>query len=259
MKQNINLQSLLPQNINSVDGKAQEKVCIGLIVLSTDLTLERDFRNMLKSQTVDFFVNRLYFANPVTSENLGAMANQIKSATQLIVPDHHLDVIAYGCTSGSIVIGESNIFNNIRAVRPNIPCTTPITGALKGFKKIGIQKIAILTPYNSQINQLMEKYFESQGISVIRTGSFYLDSDRAVASVEPSIIYDAALALDGDDIEGIFISCTALRAVEVIDKIESKIGKTVISSNQALLWDALRLSGYNKPIQGYGGLMNSLP
>jgi maleate isomerase len=61
--------------------------------------------------------------------------------------------------------------------------------------------------------------------------------------------------VNNSEVEGVFISCTALRAAGTIEPIEEKIGKPVITSNQALLWDALRLGGYNKVIPGYGELM----
>jgi maleate isomerase len=41
----------------------------------------------------------------------------------------------------------------------------------------------------------------------------------------------------------VFLSCTSLPAVEVILRLEDRLGKPVITSNQALIWMALRLAG----------------
>ena len=62
--------------------------------------------------------------------------------------------------------------------------------------------------------------------------------------------------IDHKDAEAVFISCTALRAVEVLDQIEKRISKYVISSNQAIIWDCLRSVNINNTISGYGKLFS---
>ena len=66
----------------------------------------------------------------------------------------------------------------------------------------------------------------------------------------------AVNTLDHKDAEAIFISCTALRAVEVLDQIEKKVSKYVISSNQAIIWDCLRSVNIKNTISGYGKLFS---
>ena len=68
-------------------------------------------------------------------------------------------------------------------------------------------------------------------------------------------IFNAALEADRNDADAVFISCTAIRAVEVIDKIEQKLGKPVITAVQAMFWQSLRLAGFKGKISGYGQLM----
>ena len=58
--------------------------------------------------------------------------------------------------------------------------------------------------------------------------------------------------MDTRNADALFISCTALPVLKIIDQIEIKIKKTVLSSNQTLIWDSIRSVGYKNPIAGYG-------
>ncbi|NEQ80114.1 MAG: hypothetical protein F6K26_07590 [Moorea sp. SIO2I5] len=232
------------------------KLRIGLLALSTDPTIERDFRKILPEE-VEYFVSRVPYANSDTPENYRMMANELTKATALILPGICLDVLAYGCTSATVEIGAETIFKLLRAAKPEAKCTTPLTAAISGFEKLKVRRISLLTPYGDEINQSMKQYLQSYNISVIKVASFYLNTDEEKASVTPEAIGEAACQIDGKEVEGIFISCTALRGAEEIASIESQLGKPVITSNQALIWEALRLGGYNKSIPGYGCLMQA--
>lgn len=232
-----------------------QELHIGLLVLATDPTPEIEFRQMLNGDNVAFFVNRVYYENPVTVENLRAMGDDLTRATSHILPESRLDVVAYGCTSGTAAIGADQTIEYMQRARPGVACTTPLIAACKGFNKLGVHRIALITPYKTEVDDLIKTYFEEQNISVVKSISFDLESDVEIARLPASSIYEAACEINNSEVEGVFISCTALRAAETIKAIEEEIGKPVITSNQALLWDALRLGGYNEIIHGYGELM----
>lgn len=227
---------------------------IGLIALATDQTVERDFRNILPNEAA-FFVSRVANINPCTVENLQTMAPQLTSATSLILPGADVDVMAYCCTSGTVAIGYDNVVKNIRAARPGVSCTTPITAALAAFEKLDLRRIAVLTPYIDEVNQPVRRFLEKHGIAVLGLNSFNLEDDVMMGRIPTEAIYTAAREIDRADADGIFISCTAVRAVDVIERLEQALGKPVLSSNQALAWQALRLAGYSNPISGFGRLL----
>ena len=79
---------------------------VGVITLSTDFTIEQDFRKICHSLPIDIFFNRIPFINPLNHENYLKMAEHIPEVSQQILPGEKIDVIAYGCTSGTIAIGE---------------------------------------------------------------------------------------------------------------------------------------------------------
>ena len=63
--------------------------------------------------------------------------------------------------------------------------------------------------------------------------------------------------MDTGDAEALFISCTALPVLKILDQLENKIKKTVLSSNQTLIWDSIRSVGYKSSIKGYGKLFRN--
>jgi len=113
----------------------------------------------------------------------------------------------------------------------------------------------VLTPYTEGVNRLVRGYLTERGVDVAAFGAFNKDSDAEVASIAPASILAAAQALDAPDIEGLFLSCTGMRALGIVEALEERLGKPVVTSNQALAWDALRLAGHTGPIAGFGRLL----
>lgn len=229
---------------------------IGLIVVSTDMATERDLRHFLPGK-VEFFTNRILMENPLSIERLRALGPRLTQAVAELVPDKALDVVAFSCTAGTMVMGYDEVADRIHAGRPDVPVVTPITSAAPSFERLGIRRISLLTPYVDSINQHMRKFLEDQGLSVVRIKSFCLDNDLEMAEIPPDAIYEAAIEACDPNTDGLFISSTALRAVEVIDAIEQATGKIVVSSIQALLWHALREAGYEKSVKGVGRLLRA--
>ena len=109
---------------------------IGLIALSSDYMIEKDFISVIKDKNIDFFVNRIETFNPLTSENLIKMSEKITEVTKDILPDEKIDCVAYGCTSGTIAAGYRSIEEKIKKAKPNTNVTTPSTAAVNALKKI---------------------------------------------------------------------------------------------------------------------------
>ncbi len=228
---------------------------IGLIALATDEATERDFHRMLPDDEVMFYTSRVQDSNPVTVENLRKMGPRLTESASQLLPGVRLDVIAYSCTSGSVALGYDKVAEQIRAGRPDVPVVTPITAALAGFEKLEVRKISLLTPYIDSVNQAMRRYLEEHGVTVLNMGGFCLESSLEMARLPPQAIQAAALEIHRPDADAVFISCTAIRAAETLESLERDLGKPVLSSNQCLFWESLRLSGYTKPIEGFGQLM----
>ena len=230
---------------------------VGLIALSTDQTIEKDFKNICSNLPLDIFINRIHNQNPLTKENLLKMREDLASVTKKILPDEKLNTIAYGCTSGTIAIGENNVKEKILSVKPGSYVTTPVTSAIKAFNQLKINKIALFTPYPEAVNKTILDYFNKKNIEVSSFASLNLNLDSEFANVDPNYILEISSKLEMKNADALFISCTALPVLGILSKLESKIRKPVLSSNQTLIWDTIRSIGYKSPIKGYGKLLEN--
>ena len=217
---------------------------IGLVVLASDQTIEHEYRLMLNLPGVAVFESRIYNDSDIRPDTLRAMEGGIAEATRLILPGERLDVVGFGCTSATMLLGEETIGARIRQARPGIAFTTPVTGTFAGLRAFGARRIAVLTPYSDEVNAGIRSYIEQHGFTVAAMGSFNERDDRIVARISPESIASAAERLvAGSGAEALFVSCTSLRLAERVAELEARVGVPATSSNHAMAWHSLRLAG----------------
>jgi len=233
-------------------GKSNPRV--GLIALASDFTIEKDFINVIKDKKIDFFVNRIECYNPLTKENLIKMSDKVTEVTKDILPDQELDCVVYGCTSGTIAAGHASIEKRVKEAKPMADVSTPSTAAIKALKKMNIKKVSIFTPYSKKLNDDVLDYFESEGFEVTSNLYFDIQDDYDIGKVDQNYLYEVLSKIDLNDADALFVSCTALPVLEIIDKLEKKLDTIVLSSNQALIWDTLVKIKKNNSVEGFGKL-----
>ncbi len=229
---------------------------LGLIALATDLTTEVDLAAIIPLDRAGIYATRVAYRNPTTVDNLRKMTPALKTAAELLLPGIQLDAIYYGCTAASVVIGDGEVASAINQARPGVPVVTPTLAARHALAVLDLKRIAVLTPYTVETSTPMAEYFVSHGFEVRRFACFGMDDDREMALICQNSIIEAVLQLDGADVEGFFISCTALPAIGTIDALERRTGKPVITSNQASAWLTMRHAGLDDRVRGYGRLFD---
>jgi len=230
---------------------------VGLIALASDFMIEKDFINVIKDRDIDFFVNRIECYNPLTKENLIKMSNKVTEVTKDILPDQDIDCVVYGCTSGTIAAGYNSIEQKVKAAKPMANVTTPSSAAIKALKKFNIKNLSIFTPYSKKLNDEVVEYFKKEGFNITSNSYFDIESDYDIGKVDQNYLYDVLSKVDLNDADALFVSCTALPVLPIIEKLEKKLNKIVLSSNQALIWDTLEEIGKNESIEGFGSLFKS--
>ncbi len=227
---------------------------IGYVLLAMEQTIEDDvFR--LTPPGVGSHFSRVRMPNAVTVKNLLAVTDQLPVAAGLILPEATLDAITYACTSGSLVIGENKVKEQLCKGAPGAKASTLVTGALRALHTLGAKRVVVATPYLDEINQLEEEYFNKRGLEILDIQGLNITNDEDIVRVSPTFMKEFASSLDRPDADAIFISCGALRVLDIIDNLEQSVGKPVVTSNQALVWDVLRLAGIEDRIEGYGTLL----
>jgi maleate isomerase len=241
----------------------------GVVLLQTDEIVETEFPRLLGQsiQPMDGPANlgsggiRVHYSRvpsgrEVTTESLTAMAAALPVAVDLLPPAVLFDVIAYACTSGATIIGEAQVAEAVRSVRPGVAVSNPLTAAKAALRSLGARRIGFLTPYVAEVSSAMRDNLTASGCDIVSFGSFEVADDGVVASMTPQCILQAAVEVGGGDCDAVFIACTNLRAAGIIERAEAALGKPVISSNQALAWHMLRLAGIDAPRPGCGRLFD---
>lgn len=241
-----------------LDRAGERQAAIGVIVLATDCTIENELRRLLPSSSVSLYHSRIENNSQITPDSLSEMDARITACAATLVPGIHLDVVAYGCTAATVVLGENAIYEKIRAARPDVACTSPVTAALAAFQVLGVARVALLAPYSNDLTHQVRSHFCARGIDVPVAAAFDEQDDNAVARISEDSIFSAAVELGRrDKVDALFISCTALRASGLVPKLETVLKKPVTTSTHALAWHCLRLAGVaaNDPGLGrlYGG------
>ena len=246
----MKLNKIEPKYINKTNPR------VGLIALGSDFRIEKDFNNVFYGRDIDLYVNRIHCYNPLTNETLAKMADDITDVVSDILPDQKIDCVAYGCTSGTVAAGYDLIKTKVNLAKPEAKVTTPITAAVKALEALGIKKISIFTPYTKTINDLVVGYFEKENIIINSLTYFDIDSDLDIGKVDEDYLFEVLSKIDLSESDALFVSCTALPVLSIIDKLEKRLNKVVLSSNQTLIWDSLNSIGYKNNIEGFGKLFN---
>ncbi|MEO1703686.1 MAG: ectoine utilization protein EutA [Pseudomonadota bacterium] len=230
---------------------------IGLVVLSTDHTTEVDFSRMLKGQDVGVYVNRIAFENPTTHESLLCTGPRLSAAAAEILPDETLDVLVYSCTAASAVLGNDTVAEHMNNAKPDVPCVTPSSAAFDAFDALGVKKVSVLTPYTQDVTDSLAAYFSQRSASVVSATCFGLTDDREMARISRESIVEGGVAACASDADALFVSCTALRAAVCVEELEDRLGKPVVTSNQAMVWRCMRHLGMTSSLPGGGKLFET--
>ena len=217
---------------------------IGIVVLATDYTIEHEMRALINLPGVDIYHARIPNSPNISPDSLRAMEPLITATAELILPGDTLDVLAYACTSASIVLGTPTVAKNLNAAKPKAKTTNPAFAAFHAFHALGAKRIAVLTPYAKHVNDMVQKSVEDAGFDVPVFGSFNEPHDPTVAAIDSQSLKAAiAKITTGHDVDAVFISCTSVRIAANVAAIETELGIPVTSSNHALAWHCLRLAG----------------
>ena len=232
---------------------------LGVLVPSGIVATEAEFARMAP-EGVSCHYHRISFAGGRDDKDvvkaLRSVGNSVTEATQMICDVQPAAVCLSG-TGVSFVGGfgyDQEIIGKIRqASGNNVPATTTSSSVIEAFKKFGIKKVSIAMPYVEDVSRLAAKFVEDSGIGIVHLKWLGLRK-MEIAQVSRETLYHMAKEVDDPQADAIFISCTNLHTIEIIARLENDLGKPVITSNQATMWNMLRIAGINDRLEGFGQL-----
>ena len=140
-----------------LDQGKHHRARLGFILMSTDLAAEADFFAMAP-EGVAVHITRLKTDDYTTKQTLARHIEHMADAASRIQPDTRPDVISYSCTSGSIVIGEQRIFDEISKGAPWAKPMCLVTGVVDALRELGVRKLVAGTPYLDEITPLKPSF-----------------------------------------------------------------------------------------------------
>lgn len=228
----------------SLVSESDRRTTVGLIVLQADETIEQDFRRLFAADACDFFVSRVPSGLEVTPETLAAMADDMTAAAELFPRSARFDVVGYGCTSGTSVIGAERVAALVKQGCAAVAVTEPVSALIHACRARKITRLAFLSPYIATVSDRLRAVLADSGIETPEFGSFNEAEEAKVARISAGSIVDAAETLaNAGTVDGVFLSCTNLNALDVLEEISSRTGKPAMSSNSVLAEHMRDLAG----------------
>ncbi|MGI9355327.1 MAG: maleate cis-trans isomerase family protein [Rhizobiaceae bacterium] len=237
----------------------EEPKTFGLIVLQADERIESDFRRLMPDG-VRLFASRVPSALEVSSSTLAEMESHLAAAAGLLPRGPKFDVVGYGCTSGTAEIGAPTIARRVREGVDTGAVTEPVSALVAACRALSITRLGFISPYVEPVSDKLRGVLEDHGVASPEFGSFAEPVEEKVARILETSTLEAAwqLAQKGG-IDAMFLSCTNLRTLNIIEPLERELEIPVLSSNQVLAWHMLGLAGIASSDRAPGRIFSTVP
>lgn len=230
-----------------------DRLRLGVIVPSGNVIAEPQIRAMLPTG-VSALITRLALRGSSEAE-LRRMEAGVEAAAGLLA-DAQVDRIVFHCTAVTTFSPEAG-----SAIRQRISAATGIPGLVTSdalaaaFQALRMRRVVLLSPYVASVHQQEIAFLQHLGLEVVGEAALGIDTNDAMARLSPKQLEEWAITQLNSQADGYFLSCTALRTAELIAPLERRLGRPVLTSNQAMVWHALRDAGLSEGDTTWGQLM----
>jgi maleate isomerase len=233
-----------------------EQVRLGVIVPSVNIVVEEWYPRVVPDGVSVHFA-RMLIGEGSSPERIIAMDREdgARAIRQLASCRPH--AIAYGCTASSIVQGhafDERLRSEIRHIT-GAPATTATDSIFAACHALGLRRVTAISPYTEAVDAAEHRFFAEGGVDCVAGAHLGITNGFGLAEPEPAAIVDLALGAWDPQSDGLIATCLNFRSHPVIDALEARIGKPVVTSTQAVLWRLMRLAGVKTPIPGFGRLL----
>ncbi|MBN8607415.1 MAG: aspartate/glutamate racemase family protein [Caulobacterales bacterium] len=215
---------------------------VGVVIPSLNTLVEDDLRRYLPAD-VGYHITRVRLSKTggrVTQEELLAAGREAVQLSTLL-SDARMDAIAFNCTGASLsngIEGANKLREDIEAAT-NTASTTTILSVVRALRAAGLKRIVHVCPFTAEFGADEANFLRASGFDVVVSKGLNFTDARVAAKMMPEEIVAIALDVDHPDADGIFLACANVRAMEATETLQRKLGKPVITSNQAVIWDLL--------------------
>ena len=233
---------------------------IGLLVPSTNTTCEPDFYRTISAETT-VHTHRLWLTNDSgDADAVDRMNAEVEQGARYL-KTANVDVVVYGCTTGSFYKGpgyDSEMLELIEAAS-GVPAVATSPAAAEALRSVGAKKISVATPYPDWSNRQLRSYYEKSGFEILNVDGEPVAAKagpQGINDQHPDTVLEFAPSVCKPEADALFCSCTAWRSFEVVRELERRVGRPVITSNQATVWATLKKLGVSRPESVFGSLFS---
>jgi maleate isomerase len=222
------------------DARLLELPRIANLIVASDEVGEGAFRALVPAHRARVFTTRMaYIGNEQTGYRFRDSFAEVLATLPL---PQQLDVIVFGCTAASIILGPQALEEELGKLYPQARVIALGNAVIDALRALALKKIAVLTPYPLKSHSAVVNFIENNGIDVVSSAYYGLHEDSEIGSVAASSLFESARALVQDQvIEGLFISCAGLPIIEHVQQLEEELNLPVIVSSQAAAWKVLQV------------------
>ena len=235
---------------------------IGVMVPSTNTTFEADFQ-MVAPRNVTIHGQRLWLTNDAAGEaGMDRMNAEVEAGARYLATAK-VDVIVYGCTTGSFYRGPGwdREMSELMERTAGVPAIATSPSVVEALRFFGARRISVATPYPDWNNRQLRAYLEALGFDVLNVDGeprAARSGNQGINDQDPEDVISFASQACRPEADVLLCSCTAWRSLEAVDEIERRTGRPVVTSNQACIWKAFSAVGLRAPIKGFGQLLEHI-
>ncbi|MCL7417228.1 MAG: aspartate/glutamate racemase family protein [Halalkalicoccus sp.] len=224
---------------------------LGVVIPSSNTAVEREFPRDVP-ETASVHASRMPLES-VTAEALDSMSDRAVECAELL-SHAAVDAVAYACTTGSLLHGPGFDEELEEALSATIdgPAVATALSVDRALDALGVERVAVRTPYNDDLNEREREYLEAAGYEVVSLSGLGLEDNTEIGALTPENAVEQVRTVDPTDADAVFVSCTNYPTLPAVESLESDLGVPVVTSNGATLWDLCRV--LDMSIEGPGRL-----
>ena len=229
---------------------------LGVLTPANNIVIEPELYRFAPNG-VAIYTARMQTSGTHSLEGLVAMERNAKRGVKELAATG-VDIIVYACISTSLAkeTGWDEKFIGEVEEETGIPTTTAMNSMLEALHKMGLEKVAVGTPFPSDINEQVTPFFADYGVRVVAIKTLNVAKETEIGWIPPDAIYGLGKEVDVDEADGVCLLATDISTLDILENLEDDLGKPVVYTNQAILWKALELGGLEPVAINCGALLS---
>ena len=232
----------------------QDRKRIGLLLPSSNTTQEPEFTRIMP-YGVTLHVARLPLRT-VEPASTARIVEDIETESQKLA-DADVDAIVLAATAPSSRNGigyDQELIKRIETASGK-PATTASTALIQALKTLDATHLVVGAPWSEATNVTTAAFVEAHGFTVLAHQAMGHSSNLEIGDLEEQTAYEMGIAIDRPEARTVMLACGNWPTLGIVDRLESALGKPVLTTNQVSLWAVLQLVEYHAPVFGWGSLL----